>query len=420
VYLTEEEERMAAGERGPGAQRAMSLLVRYGELFGAERMVPVTQCHISPDVPNDLLERLTEGLDKAATRCTLHPCLYPEDAEKLIRRPITASDRIAEGYVTLDRKAYAERMGRFRRLGFLPTSTCVPYLIGFVPRKGDVLCLTGSSGQVISNSVFGARANREGHSSALASAVTGVTPELGLLRDANRYAQVVFDVGRLDFSSFGITDFGALGYLVGTVAGTRNAALVGLPKRLTMEQCKYLMSPMPVSGSCTLCHLVGITPEAATLEQALLGRDAEETVVVTGKDIEEVRGRLHTADGEAPDLVILGCPHLTIGELELAAATLRDRRVRKGVRLLLATAGPIQRLAKDAGFVDTITAAGGEFADICVSVGNPLAYLTGVGTIMTNSSRAAHYIQRMTNWKVKIVYADAGACLESATCRRER
>ena len=62
---------------------------------------------------------------------------------------------------------------------------------------------------------------------------------------------------------------------------------------------------------------------------------------------------------------------------------------------------------------------GGEFADICVSVGNPLAYLTGVKTVMTNSSRAAHYIQRMTNWKVKIVYADAGDCLESATSGRE-
>jgi cis-L-3-hydroxyproline dehydratase len=420
MFLTAEEQRMAAGERGPGMQRSMSLLVRYGELFGAERMVPVTQCHLSPDVPNDLLESMTEGVDKAATRCTLHPCLYPEAAEKMIRRPITPDDRIAEGYVTLDGQAYAARMARFRQLGFLPTSTCVPYLIGFVPRKGDVLCLTGSSGQVISNSVFGAKANREGHSSALASAITGVTPELGLLRDANRYAQVVFEVSQLDFSGFGIADFGALGYLVGSVAGTRNAALVGLPKRLTMEQCKYLMSPMPVSGGCALCHLVGITPEADTLEQALLGRVAEETVVVTPKDVDEVRQRLQTADGEAPDLVVLGCPHLTIGELELAAATLRNRQVRPGVRLLLATAAPIQRLAQEAGFVETITTAGGEFADICVSVGNPLAYLTGVKTVMTNSARAAHYVQRMTNWKVKIVYTDAGACLEAATSRRER
>jgi cis-L-3-hydroxyproline dehydratase len=419
VFLTAEEQRMAAGERGPGMQRSMALLVRYGELFGAERMAPVTQCHLSPDVPNDLLESMTEGVKLAATRCTLHPCLYPEAAEKMIRRPLTASDRIAEGYVTLDRQAYAARMARFHQLGFLPTSTCVPYLIGFVPRKGDVLCLTGSSGQVISNSIFGAKANREGHSSALASAVTGVTPELGLLRDSNRYAQVVFDVSRLDFSRFGIAEFGALGYLVGSVAGTRNAALVGLPKRLTMEQCKYLMSPMPVSGGCALCHLVGITPEAATLEQALLGHAAEETIVITAKEMDEVRQRLHTADGEAPDLVILGCPHLTIGELELAATTLRDRQVRTGVRLLLATAGPIHRLAQDAGFVETIAAAGGEFADICVSVGNPLAYLTGVRTVMTNSSRAAHYIQRMTNWKVKIVYANTGACLESATAGRK-
>jgi predicted aconitase len=420
VYLTQEEQRMAAGDRGPGVKRAMSLLVRYGELFGAERMVPVVQCHISPDVPNGLLLSLTEGVTRAATRCTLHPCLYPDEVETMIRRPIAASDSIAEGYVTLDKKAYAERMARFFAIGFLPTSTCVPYLTGFVPRNGDVLCLTGSSGQIISNTIFGARANREGHSSALASAVTGVTPDLSLLRDENRYAQVVFDVSALDVSSYGISDFGALGYFIGSRATTRNAAIVGLPKRLTMEQCKYLLSPMPVAGGCTLCHLVGISPEAPTLEQALRGRSAEETVIVSARDIEEVQQRLCTAVDEQPDLVVLGCPHLTIGELELAATTLGGKKIRPGVRLMLATANPIRQLAKEAGFVDAIEKAGGEFANICVSVGNPLAYLTGAKVVMTNSSRAAHYIQRMTNWRVKLIHADTGACLTAATEGRAR
>ena len=415
MYLTDKEQRMARGDHGPGVRKAMSLLIRYGELFGAEKMVPVVQCHISPDIPNGLLDSMTEGVERATTRCTLHPCLYPEDVETMIGRPIAARDTIAEGYVTLDRKAYAERMARFFAIGFLPTSTCVPYLTGFVPRKDDVLCLTGSSGQVISNSVFGAKANREGHSSALASAVTGVTPDVGLIRNENRYARVVFDVTGLDLSSYGISDYGALGYFIGLQTGTRNAAIVGLPSRMTMEQCKYLLSPMPVSGGCALCHLVGVTPEAATLEQALQGRSAEETVIVSSRDIDEVRERLCTARTEQPDLVVLGCPHLTISELEMAATALADRKVRAGVRLMLATANPIRQLAREAGFVDKIEEAGGEFSNICVSVGNPLAYLTGAKVVMTNSSRAAHYIQRMTNWKVKIIYADTADCLAAAT-----
>jgi len=418
VHLTDNEERMAQGDYGPGIQKSMSLLMRYGDLFGAERMVPVTQCHISPDVPNGLLESLAVGVKRAATLCTLHPVLYPDDAAAMIGRPLTADDTIAEGYVMLDSNVYARRMARFKELGFLPTSTCVPYLIGFVPRNGDVLCLTGSSGQVISNSIFGAKANREGHSSALASAVTGVTPDIGLIRKENRRAQVIIDVGALDLAGFTIADCGALGYLIGTAAGTRNAAVIGLPPRLSMEQCKYLLSPLPVSGGCTMCHLVGITPEAATLEQALMGHRPEETISVGKKDIADIYRRLSTADDDHVDLVVLGCPHLTIGELEKAAAALDGQKVHPSVRLMVATAKPIRQLAETAGFAGAIAAAGGEFSDICVATGNPLAYLTDVRTVMTNSSRAVHYIQRLTGGKVKTVYADTASCLAAAISGR--
>ena len=405
---------MHQGEYGPGIQKAISLLIQYGELFCAKKLVSVAHCHISPDIPNALLEKYTEGVDRVKPICSLHPCLYPEEAERIIGRKITDQDCMADGYVTLDPEEYTFRMDLFKKLGFLPTSTCVPYLIGLVPRPNDIVAWTGSGGQVTSNSVFGAKANRDGHSSALASAVTGKTPDISLIRRENRNAQVVFRVDELDTQKFNIGDYGALGYYIGLSAGTRNAAIDGLNDDMTLEQCKYLLSPLPVSGGCTLCHIIGVTPEAPTLAQALGGKQAEETITVRKNDIEDIYHKLTTAKRNQVDLVIFGCPHLTIQEIKNVALVLADKKVHEGTRLMLATAKPIYHLAKTAGFVDLIEQAGGEFVDICVATGNPLIYLSDVNVVMTNSTRAAHYIVRMTNEKVQTIYADTVFCLDAA------
>lgn len=420
MLVTDEEKRMHQGEYGPGIQKAISLLIKYGELFGAERMVRVTGCHISPDVPNALLEKYTEGVNKVKPICSLHPCLYPEEAERIIGRALTDEDCMAEGYVTLDTDEYAGRMELFKKLGFLPTSTCVPYLIGLVPRHNDVLAWTGSGGQVICNSVFGGTANRDGHSSALASAVTGKTPDIGLIRPENRYGRIVVRVDELDTRKLSIGDYGALGYYIGMVAGTRNVVVEGLPRDMSFEQCRYLLSPLPVSGACTMCHIVGVTPEAPTLAQALGGKRPEETIGVRKVDIEDMYRKLTSAKGSRVDLVVLGCPHLSIQEIKGAALALADKKIHQGVRLILATAKPIYSLAKTAGFTDTIERAGGEFVDLCVATGNPLIYLSGMKVTMTNSARAAHYIQRMTEGKVQTIYADTASCLDAAIMGRAK
>ena len=318
---------MQQGEYGPGIQKAIALLIQYGELFDAQKLVSVAHCHISPDIPNALLEKYTEGVNRIKPICSLHPCLYPEEAERIIGRKITDQDCMADGYVTLDPEEYTFRMELFKKLGFLPTSTCVPYLIGLVPRPNDIVAWTGSGGQVTSNSVFAAKANRDGHSSALASAVTGKTPDISLIRRENRNAQVVFRVEELDTQKFNIGDYGALGYYIGLTAGTRNAAIDGLSDDMTLEQCKYLLSPLPVSGGCTLCHIIGLTPEAPTLAQALGGKQAEETITVRKNDIEDIYHKLTTAKSNQVDLVVFGCPHLTIQEIKKVALALADKTI---------------------------------------------------------------------------------------------
>ena len=53
MFLTDEEKRMLAGDHSPGIQRAMDLLVKLGDSFDAEKLVPITYGHI--------LDRLDRG-----------------------------------------------------------------------------------------------------------------------------------------------------------------------------------------------------------------------------------------------------------------------------------------------------------------------------------------------------------------------
>ena len=62
-----------------------------------------------------------------------------------------------------------------------------------VPKPGTYVAWAESSAVVYANSVIGARTNRNAIMIDLCSAVTGLTPEFGLLLDANRRALVSHD-----------------------------------------------------------------------------------------------------------------------------------------------------------------------------------------------------------------------------------
>jgi predicted aconitase len=81
-----------------------------------------------------------------------------------------------------------------------------------LPHFGQHIAWSESSAVCYANSVIGARSNREGGPSALAAALTGVTPEYGMHIEANRRPGVTIHVeARLP----GTNDFGALGVVIG-------------------------------------------------------------------------------------------------------------------------------------------------------------------------------------------------------------
>ena len=242
MILTVEEKRMLNGEKSPGEQLSMVWLKKYGEAFDAERMAKVDIVHMSTNVPLNLIDQMTEGLTQIRTPCSLHAVFNPTYWREKYD-VIGDKDQLIGGLATADEEEFSQVINAFKRIGCIPCFTCVPYAVGFVLRQDDIFLGTGSSGQIVANSIFAARAGRDSTVTAFASAITGVTPYMGLLIKENRYAEVLIEAEGINFDKFTNAHYGALGYYIGEVAGPRNVVISGLPRKISLEKCKFLKEP---------------------------------------------------------------------------------------------------------------------------------------------------------------------------------
>jgi predicted aconitase len=414
MLLTDNQKRMLDGDFGSGTQMSMNLLNKFGEAFDAERMIKADVVHLSTNIPTDLLEKMTEGVKQVRTTCSLHAVFDPKYWRERFGLQ-GKKGQLLGGIATADEADIETRLGILKRLGFLPTFTCLPYASGIVIRPGDVFIATGSSGQIGANSIFAARATRESTSTALAAAVTGATPEVGLLKKENRRAQMLIRVDELNPAQFNIADYGALGHFVGEIADMKNVAIEGLPPSASLEECKSLTAPIPLSGSTTLCHVVGVTPEAPTLEAALMGKKPEDEIDIGKKELQAVYDRFNNSPDNSVDVVAIGCPHCTISELKEIATLLDGKRVAKNVKLLIGTSDALVSLARVTGCAGVIEGAGAVISNCCVSAFNPFVFLGGGARVVaTNSARGAHYIQKLSKGGTRTFLGDTKNCIHAA------
>jgi predicted aconitase len=154
------------------------------------------------------------------------------------------------------------------------------------------------------------------------------------MRPENRYGQFLFEIGDdLKREDLTYAEYGALSYCLGALAGTKNIVFNGIPKTITLDELKYLFSPLPVSGGVVLCHVVGVTPEAVTLEAALNNKKPEQKIVVGKKHLRQGWEQLHTATSRDVDSGAFGCPHCSIKEIQYIAQWLDGKKVSPNVKL---------------------------------------------------------------------------------------
>lgn len=381
MHLTKQEEKMLDGEMGEVAQRSLRLLVRLGEIYGADRMIPVGSVQVAGvsykslgDPGLDYLEDIAAKGAKVKVLTFLNPAGMDMENWKEIGFP----EEFARNQIRV--------MEAFRNLGIVVTATCTPYLAGNLPRFRESIAWSESSAVSFSNSVIGARTNREGGPSALAAAICGVTPNYGFHLDENRKPDMVIEVdAELEFSS----DYGALGYHVGKLVKNKIPYFKGL-KNSNTDQLKALGAAMAASGAVALYHAEGLTPEARDFDVSKL-----EKISVGKKDIKATYEKLNT--GDMPDIVILGCPHASLREISALAEKLAGKKLKKPI--WICTSRVMKEAAIRMGYVDIIEKAGGRVvADTCMVV-SPIEDM-GFGTVGVNSGKAANYLPGFCNQKV--------------------
>ena len=258
MRLSSEEQAMLDGDQGPARRWAMEHMIRVGRFFDAEDFVPVSQAHMMAD---------TESLGESGVAFIERFAKLPQEQRRVHIPMITDPRGIDfDHYRTLrqtDAMAVLERraIDAFEALGILMTDTCINYQTIMPPLKGEHLAY-GDTGVVIyCNSVLGARSNFEGGPSALAAGLAGRVPRYGLHLDRHRQGNCRFKV---DAQPRGLSDWGALGGIIGRLAGSYWAVPVidGIDAPPGSDALKHMGAAMASFGSVPLFHLIGITPEA--------------------------------------------------------------------------------------------------------------------------------------------------------------
>lgn len=386
MKLNEEEKAILAGEAGPIPRLCLEHQIAVGDFFAAEDFVPVTQAHIMAD---------TESLGQAGVMW-LEKLAAQREGQRQVRIP-TITDprgtdfakagtlRQGEWMVDLERRA----IDAFVKLGVSMTDTCINYQTIQAPTRGEHLAF-GDTGVVIySNSVCGARSNFEGGPSALAAGMTGRTPRYGFHLDSARRATVRI---RTDFTPRTLNDWGALGGVVGRLAGNYWSVpvLEGLEGAPGSDALKHFGAAMASFGSIALFHLVGITPEAVRLED--VGGDKLPVAHRIGEaDVKKLQSAYATDD--EIDVVVFSAPQLSLYELRDLAALCDGRKL---IRPMLAVTSPqIKPDADRMGITQRIEAAGGTvLSGMCFyqSYAREIAEANGWKRLATNSAKLVNIL----------------------------
>lgn len=378
-------------------QKALQIINTLGKIYAARGMIPVTSVQVAGVSYDNLgeaglhwLSEMADGGGYAQVLATLNPAGMDIENWQALGIPADFAEK------------QRQVIDAFARMGIVTTCTCTPYLSGNLPHFGEHIAWAESSAVCYANSVIGARTNREGGPSALAAALTGVTPEYGLHLADNRKPGVTVLVKA---TPTGTADFGALGKVIGEklevanqefTQGRKLVPYIQGIEKVTLEELKSFCASVATYGGVALFHMQGVTPEA------VYHQPPAECFTITQGELQLARDSLCDASSEDVDFCSLGCPHLSIREVARIASLLRGRKVTK--EFWITTSRPIKLIADQMGYSMIIEASGAKFAvDTCCVV----APIKGrFHAMATDSGKACYYAYAKNNFKTRLLSFD--------------
>jgi predicted aconitase len=409
--LTDLQKRMLDGEFGEPVRQSMELTVQLAKFWEAPDLIPVQSVHM-PGASVKTARRAgrkyirwtaDEG-GKFVTTTTLNPGAADLTGFDIGITPETMAQQL-------------EITDSYKRMGAIECHTCTPYLVGNVPKIGEHCCWGESSAVVYCNSVLGARTNREGGPAALAAALTGFTAGYGLHLQENRLATIH---AKVEYPLVDGCDFGCAGYYLAKNYPDALPVYTGFPERCSTFGLKAVAAATATSGSVSMYHAVGITPEAPTLEVAA-GHKKLDTIVIGQKEIEETRTYLNrTNPSSEVDSVFIGCPHLDYEEIARLSVLLKGRKVKSDVALWLFAANSIWASCERSGLTNILKESGAILvSDTCpnITIFNEVIASQKFKSCAVDSAKLAHYLP---SWGLNSHYGTTADCIEAAVTGKWR
>ncbi len=325
MLLTNEQQAILNGEKGETLAKVMETVVRYGELFGAEKLVPITSKYnhlvtsfglkmMTPVF--DLMQQLIDAGVVSEQKFSADP--RPVDPNV----PANILQKIIFNVAMYSKQDFYE--GQLKTLGLMDDNafTCACYLdqMGNKPQKGDVLSWAESSAVVYANSVLGARCNRNSGIIDIMGSIVGYVPYFGLLTDEGRKATWVVEIKTTKKPEAQL-----LGSAIGMKVMEDVPYIKGLDKWLGNElddaACSFLKdfgAATASNGAVGLYHVENLTPEAVELGESLIAEGAK-TYVIDDSELQRIYDSypvIWKNKDATPKLCFMGCPHMSLEQLK--------------------------------------------------------------------------------------------------------
>ena len=370
LELTPYEKEMLAGEHGKAKQVAMARLVKFGRGMGSTRMAGIRSAHVFSDWKTrdlaigawPIFEEFAKLDAKVVVPTTVESTFIADELVDDHQMPWHYKVR------TPARKVYDAMKpvhDNLQSMGVHVIPTCIPYMHMSVARYGECHVTSESNHAAYTNTMLGARVNRDPANMALYGAITGVMPEYGMHLTENRRGQMLFEVAPDVLPELqDVGDYVALGGAIGFRAVDRVPVVAGLD-HMTNEQAKAFCACVSPALTYPMIHIVGITPEAQTVEDAFGGEiPADVHRIQIGKaDLRALFHGVNQTENREIDVAVVGCPFLTLEEFVELADLLDGQKVKK--RLWLYTDYIEFSAAKKAGLVKAVEKSGARVVHSC-------------------------------------------------------
>ena len=383
--------------------KIMKTLVMYGETFGATKMVPVTSeyGHIVTSFGVIVVKGVFDLMDELLASGVVSKQKFSADPRPCDPNvPKNLLQDIVFKVMYGPQKRYEAQLKKIGLLGD-DKFTCACYFdeVGNRPKKGDILSWAESSAVNYANSVLGARCNRNSGIIEMFGSIVGYVPYFGLLTDEGRKASWIVEIKTTQKPEAQL-----LGSAIGMKVLEDVPYIKGLDKfigqELTKEACTYLKdfgAATASNGSVGLYHIDNLTPEAKEQGESLIKEDAK-VYVIDDAELAGVKASYPVIwkDKDAkPKLCFMGCPHMTLAQLndwtERLEAKLKEKgRKKVTIKTVFTSAPDVIKEFNKSENAAKLKAMGVTLSYICplMYMNNPLCAKMPV---ITNSNKLRTY-----------------------------